>query len=259
MLLVDARWGTSRWIQGVARLQGILVHRWKNKQINAVVGFSVGLSGVFCQQVFAFPSFTSFTLYQNGFCHVNSSELTAQIQSYTNVTSGDALALKLALFKNGPVAVSIDASHRSFVFYSYGVYYEPACGEFHFTLFLFVLLLHPCDTFLLSQAAPLMTWTTPCSRWGTATSMGSHTGWSRTRGPPTGVMMATSSCRWRTITVASPLMPHMLLWHRFDQSIGTKMWFTPVSMTLKWKWKCTGFVFSFIFVLNFFICAFQTY
>lgn len=75
-----------------------------------------------------FTSLTSFSLYQNGFCHVNSSELVAQIQSYTNVTSGDAMALKLALFKHGPVAVSIDASHRSFVFYSHGVYYEPACG-----------------------------------------------------------------------------------------------------------------------------------
>ncbi|XP_004073923.1 digestive cysteine proteinase 1 [Oryzias latipes] len=65
----------------------------------------------------------------NGFCHMNSSELVAPIKSYTNVTSGDAEALKLALFKNGPVAVSIDASHRSFVFYGYGVYYEPACGN----------------------------------------------------------------------------------------------------------------------------------
>ncbi|XP_029022106.1 digestive cysteine proteinase 2 [Betta splendens] len=65
----------------------------------------------------------------NGFCHVNSSELTARIKSYTNVTSGDADALKMALYKNGPVAVSIDASHRSFVFYSHGVYYEPACGN----------------------------------------------------------------------------------------------------------------------------------
>ncbi|KAI3358407.1 hypothetical protein L3Q82_014831 [Scortum barcoo] len=65
----------------------------------------------------------------NGFCHVNTSQLTAQIKSYTNVTSGDAEALKLALFKNGPAAVSIDASHRSFVFYSHGVYYEPACGN----------------------------------------------------------------------------------------------------------------------------------
>lgn len=61
---------------------------------------------------------------------MNSSQLTAHVKSYTNVTSGDAEALKLALYKNGPVAVSIDASHKSFVFYSHGVYYEPACGEF---------------------------------------------------------------------------------------------------------------------------------
>lgn len=65
----------------------------------------------------------------NGFCHLNSSQLVANIQSYTNVTSGDAEALKLALYKNGPTAISIDASHRSFVFYSHGVYYEPACGN----------------------------------------------------------------------------------------------------------------------------------
>uniref|UniRef100_A0A672Z4K2 Digestive cysteine proteinase 1-like n=1 Tax=Sphaeramia orbicularis TaxID=375764 RepID=A0A672Z4K2_9TELE len=65
----------------------------------------------------------------NGFCHMNESQLTARIKSYTNVTSGDAEALKVALFKNGPVAVSIDASHPSFVFYSHGVYYEPACGN----------------------------------------------------------------------------------------------------------------------------------
>jgi len=65
----------------------------------------------------------------NGLCHMNASQLTARVKSYTNVTSGDAEALKLALFKNGPVAVSIDASHRSFTFYSNGVYYEPACGN----------------------------------------------------------------------------------------------------------------------------------
>ncbi|XP_036422410.1 digestive cysteine proteinase 1-like [Colossoma macropomum] len=63
----------------------------------------------------------------NGLCHYNSSSLTARVRSYTNVTSGDVEALKAALFKNGPTAVSIDASHRSFTFYSNGVYYEPAC------------------------------------------------------------------------------------------------------------------------------------
>ncbi|XP_023687880.1 digestive cysteine proteinase 1-like [Paramormyrops kingsleyae] len=65
----------------------------------------------------------------NGMCHYNESEMTARVQGYVNVTSGDADALKVALFKQGPVAVSIDASHRSFVFYSHGVYYEPACGN----------------------------------------------------------------------------------------------------------------------------------
>ncbi|XP_028674260.1 digestive cysteine proteinase 2-like [Erpetoichthys calabaricus] len=66
---------------------------------------------------------------QNGYCHFNQSEMTAKVKSYTNVTSGDLEALKTAIFKNGPVAVSIDASHKSFVFYSNGVYYEPQCGS----------------------------------------------------------------------------------------------------------------------------------
>ncbi|KAM8882923.1 digestive cysteine proteinase 2 [Synchiropus picturatus] len=68
-------------------------------------------------------------LGMNGFCHVNASQLVARIQSYTNVTSGDTEALKIAIFKNGPVAVGIDASHPSFLFYSNGVYYEPKCGN----------------------------------------------------------------------------------------------------------------------------------
>ncbi|XP_030644895.1 digestive cysteine proteinase 1 [Chanos chanos] len=71
----------------------------------------------------------SYGAYQgmNGFCHYNSSAMTARLSSYTNVTSGDLEALKVALLKHGPAAVSIDASHRSFTFYSNGVYYEPAC------------------------------------------------------------------------------------------------------------------------------------
>uniref|UniRef100_A0A8C8R9P9 Peptidase C1A papain C-terminal domain-containing protein n=1 Tax=Pelusios castaneus TaxID=367368 RepID=A0A8C8R9P9_9SAUR len=40
-----------------------------------------------------------------------------------------SLTLKTAIYKNGPVAVSIDASHRSFSFYANGVYYEPKCGD----------------------------------------------------------------------------------------------------------------------------------
>ena len=44
-----------------------------------------------------------------------------------NVTSGDEEALKMAIAVHGPVAVGIDAAHKSFSFYSHGVFYEPDC------------------------------------------------------------------------------------------------------------------------------------
>lgn len=119
------------------------------------------------------------SIEKNGFCHLNQSQLTARVQSYTNVTSGDAEALKVALFKHGPVAVSIDASHRSFVFYSSGVYYEPACGklcscpEFVQLSFPFCNSTHTSCVF---QATPLMTWTTLCLQWDMAPWMANHTG-----------------------------------------------------------------------------------
>ncbi|NWX92909.1 CATL protein, partial [Nothoprocta pentlandii] len=66
---------------------------------------------------------------QNGYCHYNQSELVAPVASYVNVEPGDAAALKAALLKHGPVAVNIDASHKSFAFYASGVYEEPRCGN----------------------------------------------------------------------------------------------------------------------------------
>ncbi|XP_043388192.1 counting factor associated protein D isoform X4 [Chelonia mydas] len=66
---------------------------------------------------------------KNGYCHLKSSELLANITGYVNVPVGDVTALRAAIFKNGPVAVSIDASAKSFIFYSNGVYYEPRCGN----------------------------------------------------------------------------------------------------------------------------------
>lgn len=33
--------------------------------------------------------------------------------------------MKIALFTHGPLSVAIDASHKTFSFYSHGVYYEP--------------------------------------------------------------------------------------------------------------------------------------
>jgi len=68
-------------------------------------------------------------LGQDGYCHVNNVTLTAKITGWVNVTSGDEAALQLAVVKHGPISVAIDASHRTFSFYSNGVYYEPKCGN----------------------------------------------------------------------------------------------------------------------------------
>ncbi|NWX16179.1 CYSP1 proteinase, partial [Aegotheles bennettii] len=65
----------------------------------------------------------------NGYCHFNHSELVAQLAGYASVEPGNTVALKAALVKHGPVAVNIDASHKSFAFYANGVYEEPHCGN----------------------------------------------------------------------------------------------------------------------------------
>ena len=68
-------------------------------------------------------------LGNDGFCHFNQSEIGFQIRDYVNVTSGDLNAMKVALAKNGPLSIGIDASHKSLSFYSSGVYYEPKCDN----------------------------------------------------------------------------------------------------------------------------------
>lgn len=68
----------------------------------------------------------------DGYCHMENATLTAPIKGYVNVTSGDIDALKVAIFKHGPISVAIDASHKSFSFYANGVYYEPECGKLFF-------------------------------------------------------------------------------------------------------------------------------
>lgn len=42
------------------------------------------------------------------------------LQGYAFVPEGDEEALKEAVYSRGPMAVSLDASHRSFRFYSHG-------------------------------------------------------------------------------------------------------------------------------------------
>ncbi|XP_023178232.1 digestive cysteine proteinase 1 [Drosophila hydei] len=66
-------------------------------------------------------------LGQDGYCHVNNVTLVAPIKGFVNVTTNDPNAFKLALLKHGPLSVAIDASPKTFSFYSNGVYYEPEC------------------------------------------------------------------------------------------------------------------------------------
>lgn len=68
-------------------------------------------------------------IFQDGYCHIEKVPKVAPITGWVNVTSNDRDALRLAIFKNGPVSVAIDASHRTFSFYSNGVYYDKQCGN----------------------------------------------------------------------------------------------------------------------------------
>ena len=51
------------------------------------------------------------------------------MSGFVNVTPGSIDAMKVALFKNGPISIAIDASHKTFSFYSNGVYFDSACGK----------------------------------------------------------------------------------------------------------------------------------
>uniref|UniRef100_A0A8D8U3N5 Counting factor associated protein D n=1 Tax=Cacopsylla melanoneura TaxID=428564 RepID=A0A8D8U3N5_9HEMI len=66
-------------------------------------------------------------LGQDGYCHIQNTTITAPITGFVNVTPNSEDALKLALAKHGPISVAIDASQKSFSFYSNGVYYDENC------------------------------------------------------------------------------------------------------------------------------------
>ena len=68
-------------------------------------------------------------LSQDMKCVVNESRCGANITKFYNTKSGDVTDLLSAIYEHGPISVAIDASHKSFGFYSHGVYYEPKCGE----------------------------------------------------------------------------------------------------------------------------------
>ncbi|XP_003705787.1 C1 family peptidase 26-29-p [Megachile rotundata] len=68
-------------------------------------------------------------LGQDGYCHANNVTKVAKITGFVNVTPGDPNALKVAIAKHGPISVAIDAAHKTFSFYSHGVYYDESCGN----------------------------------------------------------------------------------------------------------------------------------
>ena len=71
-----------------------------------------------------------YTARDGSSCHADASQFVASITSHVNVPShGSATILRDAVADVGPVAVSIDASQRSFNLYSSGVYDEPYCSS----------------------------------------------------------------------------------------------------------------------------------
>merc|ERR1712080_259566 len=63
------------------------------------------------------------------YCQFRRQYVVAQVRGFHDLPQGDENALKQALATIGPIAVAIDASHRSFGSYKRGVYYEPSCGS----------------------------------------------------------------------------------------------------------------------------------
>jgi len=61
-------------------------------------------------------------------CRYKKTERAGDDVGFTDVPEGSEKHLKSALANVGPVSVAIDAGHRSFQFYSEGIYYEPDCS-----------------------------------------------------------------------------------------------------------------------------------
>jgi len=68
-------------------------------------------------------------------CRFRADTIGAKVTGYVDVSSGFFFktehALASAVATVGPVPVAIDASHRSLMFYSGGVYYEPSCSAWN--------------------------------------------------------------------------------------------------------------------------------
>ncbi|XP_062385573.1 cathepsin S-like isoform X2 [Sardina pilchardus] len=66
---------------------------------------------------------------KEGHCRYNPSYRAANCTSYNCLPKGDEQALKEAVTHIGPIAVAIDASRLTFIFYRSGVYRDPTCSK----------------------------------------------------------------------------------------------------------------------------------
>merc|ERR1712127_286103 len=62
-------------------------------------------------------------------CRYHQEDRAGDDVGFVDIPSGSEKHLMAALANEGPVAVAIDAAHRSFQFYSTGIYYEPECSS----------------------------------------------------------------------------------------------------------------------------------
>ena len=102
------------------------------------------------------------------------------------------------------MSVAIDASHKSLSFYSNGVYYEEKCSND----------IDGLDHAVLAAGYGEINGEVNLDFYSKClveiNVLCRNIGWLRTPGPPTGAMMAMSSCLRRTTTVEWPLLPPML-------------------------------------------------
>lgn len=62
-----------------------------------------------------------------GSCKYERKCAAATLRKYVDIRKGDEKKLQEAIATIGPISIAVDASHRSFQFYSSGIYYEPKC------------------------------------------------------------------------------------------------------------------------------------
>ena len=70
----------------------------------------------------------------DGQCRFSSSDIGATVTGYVSLASDDEDALMQAVSSIGPISVSIDASLKSFMHYSSGIYYDKQCSSSRFSL-----------------------------------------------------------------------------------------------------------------------------